>query len=587
MRKTKIVCTIGPASGNEEMMKKMMLAGMNVCRLNLSHGNIKEHQEYMDLIKKLRKKLKLPVAILLDTKGPEIRTGKMENGAVELAAGNEIILTTEEVLGNAGKIYVDYEHLPRNLTRGDTIMIDDGRIELLVKNISKTEILCDIIAGATLKNSKGVNVPGVSIDMPYMSERDKSDLLFGIKNDVDYFAISFVRSAQDVKDVRRFMHSNGCYDVDIISKIEDSEGVKNIKDIINVSDGIMVARGDMGVEIPFEELPNIQKKIITDCCTAGKRVITATEMLESMIQNPRPTRAEITDVANAIYDGTSATMLSAETSVGAYPLKALETMCKIAMKTESHIDYTAFSQGMTQNRMEVNITNAISDATCRAAHDLHAEAIVVVTLNGGSARMISRFRPQTPIIAVTPNEKAYMKLALAWGITPIMNEYIENAQDLISDALNKILDNNLVNEGEIVVVTGSTQHSAGATNTLQAHIVGNILLKGSGNGAESISGRICVIKDEEKDFNNFRPGDILVAARTTNDILHLMRQCKGVITEEDERDSGIVPAGYALDIPVISGARGATAILKTGTKLKVDAKNGYVYNSDGSDATDG
>ena len=587
MRKTKIVCTIGPACGDEETMKKMMLAGMNVCRLNLSHSTQEDHKEKIDMIKKLRKTLEVPVAILLDTKGPEIRTGKLENDAAELVAGKEITLTTEEIVGNAERVHINYEHLPRNLSRGDTIMVDDGIIELSVKDVSETEILCDIIAGAALKNSKSVNVPGVSIDMPYMNDRDRSDLLFGVENDVDYFAISFVRTSQDVKDIRRFLHSHGCYNADIISKIENAEGVKNIKDIINVSDGIMVARGDMAVEIPFEELPRIQKEIITDCYTAGKKVITATQMLESMIQNPRPTRAEITDVANAIYDGTSAIMLSGETSVGAYPLRALETMGKIAERTEAHVDYTSFAQTMHQhmNKMESNITNAISDATCRAAHDLNAAAIVVITRNGGSARMVSRFRPQTPIVAATPNEKTYMKLALAWGITPIRNEYMENAQDLFVDALNRILEHKLVNEGEIVIMTGSTQHSAGATNTLQAHIAGNILLKGVGNGAESSSARVCVIKDEEKDLSNFRAGDILVIERTSNDILHLMRQCSGVITEEDERDSGVVPAGYALDIPVISSAQRAASILKSGVKLRIDAKNGYVYNSGGNNET--
>ena len=584
MRKTKIVCTIGPASCDEQMMEKMMLAGMNVCRLNLSHGTYEEHTARIDMIKKLRKKLSLPVAIMMDTKGPEIRTGKVEDDAVELIDGNEIVLTTQEIVGTAERVYVNYEHLPRNLSRGDTLMVDDGLIELRVKDVGEADILCEVVAGAVLKNNKSVNIPAVSIDMPYISERDRNDLLFAMKNEVEYIAISFVRTAQDVKDVRRFMHSYGSYDIELISKIENVEGVKNIRDIINISDGIMVARGDMAVEIPFEELPNIQKDIITDCYSAGKKVITATQMLESMIHNPRPTRAEITDVANAIYDGTSALMLSGETAVGAYPLRSLETMSKIAEKTESHIDYTTFHLKMNayrnRNRMEANITNAISEATCKVAWDLGAAAIIAMTLSGASARMISRFRPETPIIAVTPNEKTYMKLALSWGVDPVMNDYLENKDDLIGAVLNQISERGIVADGEIVVITGSTQNSAGATNTLQAHIVGNVLIRGVGNGAESTSGRVCVIKDEKRDFNNFRAGDILVVSRTTNDTLHIMRQCAGVITEEDEHDSGLVPAGYALDIPVIAGAKNATSILKTGTTLQIDAKNGYVYNSD-------
>ncbi|MCL2099118.1 MAG: pyruvate kinase [Oscillospiraceae bacterium] len=584
MRKTKIVCTIGPACGSEEMMKKMMLAGMNVARLNLSHVTQKDHKEKIDLIKRLRKELGIPVAILLDTKGPEIRTGQLEGGEAELVSGKEVILTTEEITGNAEKVHINYKNLPKSLSRGNTIMVDDGLIELRVKEVGETEIKCDIISGAVLKNSKSVNVPGIPIDMPYISEKDKSDILFGIENDVDFFALSFVRTPQDVKDVRRILHSHGNYNIELIAKIENAEGVDNINGIINISDGIMVARGDMAVEIPFEELPRIQKDIITGCYSSGKKVITATQMLESMIHNPRPTRAEITDVANAIYDGTSAIMLSGETSVGAYPLRTVETMSKIAERTESHIDYKNY--GMKNNRMEVNITNAMSDATCRAAHDLGAAAIVAVTLRGSSARMISRFRPETPIIAVTPYEKTYMKLALSWGITPVMNEYLENPQALFDDVLRRITERKLVKDGDIVVITGSTQNSVGSTNALQAHIVGNILLKGKGNGAEGASGRVYVVRDEEKDFHDFKAGDILVVMRTTNDILHMMRQCAGIITEENENDSGIVAAGYALDIPVISNAKSATSMLRTGANLRIDAKNGYVYNSDSSDETD-
>jgi len=313
---------------------------------------------------------------------------------------------------------------------------------------------------------------------------------------------------------------------------------------------------------------------------AGKKVITATQMLESMINNARPTRAEITDVANTIYDGTSAIMLSGETAVGKHPLKSLETMGKIAEKTESHIDYKTFGQKTRSHEgSEVNITNAIGDATCRAAHDLGATAIVAVTLNGSSARMIAKYRPETPIIAVTPNEKTFMQLALSWGITPVKNEFIENPLELFDSVASRIAEHSLVKDGDIVVITGSSQSSSGATNMLQAHIVGNILLKGLGNGADSVSGRVYVVKDEKEDFSRFTAGDILVVARTTNDILHLMRQCSGIITEESGSESGIVPAGYALNIPVISDAKGATQILKTGAKIRIDPKKGHVYNS--------
>jgi len=563
------------------MLKKMMLAGMNVARLNFSHGLHEEHQVKIDRIKKLRKKLNLPVAILLDTKGPEIRTGKLENNAAELISGNEIVLTTEEIIGDDKRVSISYKNLPGNLARGNTLMLDDGLIELVVKDVAGTEITCDIISGETLKNSKSVNVPGIAIDMPFLSENDKRDILFGIENDVDYIALSFVRAPQDIKDVRWLMQSHGCYNIELIAKIENTEGVKNITGIINVSDGIMVARGDMGVEIPFEELPHIQKDIITKCYTNGKKVITATQMLESMIHHPRPTRAEITDVANAIYDGTSAIMLSGETASGAYPLKSLETMSKIAEKTESHVDFRALRQKTwALEKHGVNITDAISDATCKAAHDLRATAIVAVTLSGQSARMISKFRPAMPIIAFTPKEKTFYQLALSWGVTPLLNEFIENIHELFNDVVHKVAEYNYVSNGDIIVVTGSTQYSSGTTNTLQAYIVGNILLRGTGHGAAGVSGRVYVIQDGDTDFSNFISGDILVVARTTKDILHLMRQCSGIITEENAGDSGIVPAGCALDIPVIADAKGATTILKAGAKVKLDTKTGYVYNSE-------
>jgi len=561
------------------MLRKMILGGMNVARLNFSHSTHPDHKEKMDRIKKIRKELGTPVALLLDTRGPEIRTGKLEKGSAELIQGKQIVLTTEEIDGNEERVSVTYKNLPRNLVKGNALMIDDGLIELHVREVGETDITCDIINGGTLKNSKGVNVPGVMIDMPFINEKDKSDILFGAENDVDYIALSFVRTPQDVKDARRLLNSHGYYHIELISKIENTEGVKNIEDIINVSDGIMVARGDLAIEVPLEDLPYLQKKIIKDCYSAGKKVITATHMLESMIHNPRPTRAEITDVANAIYDGTSAIMLSGETTIGAYPLRSLETMSKIAEKTEAKIDYKTYGEGIGSFKKFENITTAISDATCRAAQDLNAAAIVAVTLSGSSARMISRLRPGTPIIAVTPHERSYRKLALSWGVTPMMNEFVENANELFNDVASRILEKELVKEGDIIVITGSTQRSSGTTNALQVHIIGDILLKGKGAGVEDVVGRACVIRDE-KELNNFTAGDILVISRTTTDILQLMRQCSGIITEEPDSDSGAVAAAYALDIPVISNARSATKILRTGVKIKIDVHKGYVYNSD-------
>jgi len=474
MRKTKIVCTIGPACESEKLLTQMVISGMNVARINFSHGKHEEHKIKIDRLKKVRKSLKTPVAILLDTKGPEIRTGKLESAPVTLVSGSEFRLMTEEIIGNEEKVSITYPPLYESLSVGNTLMIDDGLIELKVKEVSEAEIVCEVVVGGALGNSKSINIPGVSIDMPYINETDEKDLLFGIENDVDFIALSFVRTAQDVHDVRRFLQSNGCYNISLISKIENMEGVENIKEIIAASDGIMIARGDMGVEIPFEELPRIQKDLILSSYTAGKPVITATQMLESMIHNARPTRAEITDVANAIYDGTSALMLSGETAIGAYPIKSLETMSKIAEHTESHIDYASFSvKRRSSDFTELNITNAISDATCKAAQDLKASAIVAVTLSGKSAKMISKCRPQTPIIAVTPDEKTFMQLAICWGVVPIKNRFIANSIALFDNVVYKVVKHTFVKDGDVVVITGSSPSSPGVTNMLQAYTIGN------------------------------------------------------------------------------------------------------------------
>jgi len=384
------------------MLRKIMLAGMNVARLNFSHGTHEEHQHRIDQLKKVREELGLPVAILLDTKGPEVRTRRLEGEQVKLDEGKSIVLTVEDVPGTEERVSVTFAHLPNYLQKGNTILLDDGLIELVVQSVTTTEVHCTIITGGVLGNNKSINVPGVSIDMPFLSDKDRGDILFGIENDVDYVALSFVRSAQDVREARRYIQAQGNYSIELIAKIENTEGVKNINEIIRASEGVMVARGDMGVEIPFEELPNVQKSIISACCQLGKKVITATQMLDSMIHNPRPTRAEITDVANAIYDGTTAIMLSGETAIGSYPLRSVETMSRIAEETERHIDYeslqTSISAAMS---VEVSTANAISNATCKVAQGLSASAILAVTLSGSSANAISKFRPATPIIAVT------------------------------------------------------------------------------------------------------------------------------------------------------------------------------------------
>ncbi len=576
MRKTKIVCTIGPACESEEMLREMILAGMNVARINFSHGSHEEHLVKINRIKKLRTELGRPVALLLDTKGPEIRTKKLENKTVSLVTGQDFVLTNKDIVGNDQKVSITFAALPEYVKAGTTILLDDGLIELSVKSVTASDIVCTVKNDGVLGENKGMNLPGTHINMPFLNDRDKNDILFGIANNFDFIALSFVRSAQDVLEARHFIERQGPSTIELIAKIENSQGVENIHSIINTSNGIMVARGDMGVEIPFEELPHIQKTIIRACFTSGKKVITATQMLESMIQKPRPTRAEITDVANAIYDGTSAIMLSGETASGKYPLDALKTMVKIAEKTESNINYNIQGNRYSQLSLINNITNAISHATCTTAQDLNAAAIVAVTRSGASARMISRFRPLTPIIAVTPTASTYHQLSLSWGVYPVMNEYQENALELFKDALDKVISNGYVKNGDLIVITGSSEQHVGTTNTLQVHVIGDIFLKGKGNGLGAVTGRICVFSDGEQDASRFVAGDILVVSKTTNEMLHLCRQAAGIITEEDSESCGIAAAGLALNIPVIYGATDATTMLRSGVILKLDSNTGFV-----------
>lgn len=580
MRKTKIVCTIGPACSDEATLRQMMLAGMNVARINFSHGSHEEHLIKMERIKKLRDELCLPVAILLDTKGPEIRTKKLENKKVELKAGQDFSLVTNDCVGNENFVAITFVELPKYVKKGAPVLLDDGLIELSVQSVSSDEVFCKVVNGGVLGENKGINLPGTPIDMPYLNERDSNDIIFGLENDVDFIALSFVRTAQDVRDVRRLIDRQGSHNVELIAKIENAEGVENINEIINISNGIMIARGDMGVEIPFEELPHIQKQLIHACYTAGKKVITATQMLESMIEKPRPTRAEITDVANAIYDGTSAIMLSGETAAGKYPVESLKTMAKIAEKTEANINYRLTNTVSMKPSVISNVTNAISHATCTTAQDLNAAAIVAVTRSGAGARMISRFRPAANIVGVTPDPKAYRQLALSWGVTPIMNLFREDSLELFNDAINKVVEHGLAKNGELIVVTGSSQRSLGATNTLQVHVIGDILLKGTGNKVGVVTGKMCVFPEGDQDMGKFVAGDILVVSRTTNELLHLCRQAAGIITEEATDESGVAAAGLALGIPVITAANAATHYLRSGSSVKLDSIRGYVYNDE-------
>ena len=579
MRKTKIVCTIGPASEDRETLRQMILAGMNVARLNFSHGSHEEHRIRVNRIKELREEMQVPVAIMLDTRGPEIRIGRFKNGSVQLKDGDMFILTTREREGAEDGAYINYAGLPRHVKPGDIIMLDDGLISLGVVSVDGEDIACRVEGGGPLSDNKSVNLPGIDIDMPYLSDRDREDILFAAENELDYLALSFVRTAQDVMDVKRFLAHNGESGIELIAKIENRSGITHIDEIIRLSAGIMVARGDMGVEIPFEELPHLQKQLITKCYSAGKRVITATQMLESMVRNPRPTRAEITDVANAIYDGTSALMLSGETANGRYPVETIRTMAKIAERTEEFIDYKGLFNKFRQ-QLDKSVDNAISHATCTTAHDLGAAAIVTDTRTGSTARMVSRFRPATPIVAITPNPRTYRQLALSWGVTPLMNDYKASSRELFLDAARKVQEANLAHDGDIIVVTGSSDRVGEITNTLQIHVLGTALVRGTGNGFAPITGRLCVVKTPD-DLKHFRDGDVLVIDHTTNVVLHEMRRASAVVTEEDIMDSGAAAACMALDLPLIAGAENATHLLMTGCLATIDAKSGVVYNGDG------
>lgn len=468
MRKTKIICTVGPSTDKPEILENMMRAGMNVARFNFSHGDYQIHETRFQEVVAARKKLGLPVATMLDTKGPEIRLGIFkDHKPVEIASGDEYTLTTRDVPCDNKIASVSFGELPHDVTVGTQILINDGLVSMTVKKISDTDIVCTVQDGGVLSDRKGVNVPGVELSMPYLSERDMSDLEFGAKLGFDYIAASFVRTAADVAYLRKFTNALGWRNVRIIAKIENMDGVRNIDEIIGEADGVMVARGDMGVEIPFEMIPSIQKKIIQRAYRAGKQVITATQMLESMITNPRPTRAEITDVANAIYDGTSAIMLSGETAAGAHPVEAVETMSRIAETTEGQIDYvTHFNNAATEaNR---RITDAISHATVTTAHDLGAKAIITVTKSGSTARMISKHRPQCMIIGCTTDETVCRQMNLSWGVVPLLCDEKKNTDALFSHAVEVARKNGLVTAGDVVVITaGIPLGISGTTNMLK------------------------------------------------------------------------------------------------------------------------
>ncbi|KXG42825.1 pyruvate kinase [Tepidibacillus infernus] len=576
MRKTKIVCTIGPASEKVEVLKKLIHEGMNVARLNFSHGDHQEHLARIHNIRQAAKETGKTVAILLDTKGPEIRTGVIGAPEVELKQDGTIILTTDEIIGDENKISITYAGLPNDVQPGSKILIDDGLIGLEVIKIEGNEIHCRILNGGILKSKKGVNVPGVKINLPGITEKDAKDILFGIENDLDFIAASFVRKASDVLEIRKILEEHNA-DILIISKIENHEGVENIDEILQVSDGIMVARGDLGVEIPAEEVPLVQKMIIEKCNKAGKPVITATQMLDSMQRNPRPTRAEASDVANAIFDGTDAIMLSGETAAGKYPVESVATMARIAVRTEEALNYKEI-YNKRSSLQQTTVTDAISQAVANTAIDLEVNAILTPTESGQTARLVSKYRPKAPIIAITPNPKVMKKLSVSWGVYPILGQQIRTTDEMITHAVDEALNAGAINQGDLVIITaGVPVGKTGTTNLIKVHLVGDIAVRGQGIGNRVVTGKVIKGKTVEEIASKMEDGAILVTYSTDKDMVSSFERAAAVITEEGGLTSHAAVVGINLGIPVIVGAEQAYEKFEDGMIVTVDPERGYVY----------
>ena len=576
MRKTKIICTLGPSTDDPAVLRQMLEAGMNVARFNFSHGTHADHQARLDHLKALRQEMDLPVAALLDTKGPEIRLRQFENGKEKLVAGQTFTLTTREVPGTNEIVSITYKDLPQDVSAGATILLADGLISMEVESVSETDIVCRVMNDGVISNNKGVNVPDVSLSMPYMSQKDREDILFGVEAGFDFIAASFTRSARDILDIRQVLDSVGCQSIRIIAKIENRQGIENIDEILAVSDGIMIARGDMGVEVDFTQLPIVQKDLIWHCFTAGKPVITATQMLESMMENPRPTRAEISDVANAIYDGTSAIMLSGETAAGKWPVEAVRTMAAIAERTEADPRYVE-RFGMSVKESHLSVAAATAHAACTIALDTKADAIITVSKSGKTARLMCKYRSETPIIACVLQESVQRHLSLSWGITPLLMPYARNTDELVEFAVQAAEKAGLLAKGDLAVVTaGVPVGVSGTTNMIKIHMVGDALLTGVGVGNHSAKGPLCVCHSPEEVRSKFHPGDVLVLPYTTNSIMEFIRSAAAVITEEGGVSSHAASVCLALDKPAIVGAVGACRNLKDGMFVSVDCERGIV-----------
>ena len=584
MRKTKIVCTIGPASESLDILIELIEAGMNVARLNFSHGNYEEHKQRIQNIREASRKTGKSIAILLDTKGPEIRTHNMVNGSIELEAGSSCIISMKEVEGTPEMFSVTYEDLIGDVEIGSKILLDDGLIGLGVEKIDKSNghIHVKVLNSGTLKNKKGVNVPGVSVNLPGITEKDANDILFGIEQNVDFIAASFVRRASDVLDIRKLLEENNGTYIQIISKIENQEGTDNIDEILEVSEGLMVARGDLGVEIPAEEVPLVQKNLIKKCNALGKPVITATQMLDSMQRNPRPTRAEASDVANAIFDGTDAIMLSGETAAGNYPVEAVQTMHNIASRTELALNHKKLLSTHSKDN-EHTITDAIGQSVAHTALNLDVNAIITSTESGYTARMIAKYRPKAPIVAVTANDYVSRRLALVWGVYPQLGKKSHSTDEMLENAVEESLNSGFVSYGDLVVITAGVPVSEpGTTNLMKIHVVGDILGKGQGIGRKSAYGKVVVAKNAEETLAKVKEGSILVTIGTDKEMVPAIEKCAAIITEEGGLTCHAAVVGLNLGIPVLVGVKDATKLLKDNQDITVDAQRGIIYNGHAS-----
>ncbi|MTI96086.1 MAG: pyruvate kinase [Firmicutes bacterium] len=576
MRRTKIVCTIGPASTELGVLKTMLQAGMNVARLNFSHGTHAEHKERIELVRRASDETGLPVAILLDTKGPEIRLGTFKNGKVQLVAGQKFTLTTRELEGDENRVSVNHADLPEDVEIGRTVLIDDGLVELVVEAVAGSDINCRVVNGGEVSNRKSVNLPGSKVSMPALSEQDIADILFGIEQGLDFIAASFVRDAGDILAIRRLLEEHDS-DIPIIAKIENRQGLDNLDSILKVADGLMVARGDLGVEIPPEEVPLAQKDMIRRCNLMAKPVITATQMLDSMIRNPRPTRAEASDVANAIFDGTDAIMLSGETAAGRYPVESVATMARLAIHTEQSLECERFL-AIHKNGRQWTVTDSISFASRQTAQQLGASAIITSTQSGHTARMVSKYRPVAPVIAVTPKVEVMRRLLLTWGVMPLIGRATDNTDQMIYEAITTALRKELIKKGDLVVITAGVPVGVpGTTNLLKVHVVGDVVVRGQGIGSRPAFGPVIVAKNARELKEKAAPGKILVTHSTDREMVQHMEGIIAIIAEEGGLTSHAAILGLELGIPVVSGAEGATGILGDGQVVSIDTGRGLVY----------